>query len=391
MCAPRASASTSSGWAYSRSIRSRTRRRRARSRRRSASPGLVVTTAMVPCPPRTRRSLHRRTRTLGPCRCPARSGRPPVLHPYLDGPYPRAYAHRGWHLDELAGLENTTAAFRRAVDEGYSYLELDVHATADGVAVVHHDRALDRTTDATGPLAARTAAELARVRVRGAAPARADPAPARRARRAARHPGHRRAEVQCGGPARAARAGRARRLGPRVPRRLPRPVAAGGPPARPGERRAAVHLDGPHRGRRAAGARLDPAGDGPRPAGGAPAAGAGPDGSPRRCAATWPSSPTGSPGSRSSTPTCCGSRHESGREVHVWTVDDPAVMGGLLDRGADGILTDRPDLLRDLLRARGPVLAAGSRRPADRSRPRHPRAGARLGPVGLGLGGLQHR
>ena len=45
--------------------------------------------------------------------------------------------------------------------------------------------------------------------------------------------------------------------------------------------------------------------------------------------------------------------HESGREVHVWTVDDPAVMGGLLDRGADGILTDRPDLLRDLLRARG--------------------------------------
>ena len=36
-------------------------------------------------------------------------------HPYLDGPYPRAYAHRGWHLDELAGCENTMAAFRRAV------------------------------------------------------------------------------------------------------------------------------------------------------------------------------------------------------------------------------------------------------------------------------------
>ena len=43
------------------------------------------------------------------------SGRPPSLHPYLDGPYPRAYAHRGWHLDELAGLENTAVAFRRAV------------------------------------------------------------------------------------------------------------------------------------------------------------------------------------------------------------------------------------------------------------------------------------
>ena len=44
--------------------------------------------------------------------------------------------------------------------------------------------------------------------------------------------------------------------------------------------------------------------------------------------------------------------HGAGREVHVWTVDDPAVMAGLLDAGADGILTDRPDLLRDLLRTR---------------------------------------
>jgi glycerophosphoryl diester phosphodiesterase len=45
--------------------------------------------------------------------------------------------------------------------------------------------------------------------------------------------------------------------------------------------------------------------------------------------------------------------HGSGREVHVWTVDDPAVMAGLLDAGADGIITDRPDLLRELLRSRG--------------------------------------
>jgi glycerophosphoryl diester phosphodiesterase len=45
--------------------------------------------------------------------------------------------------------------------------------------------------------------------------------------------------------------------------------------------------------------------------------------------------------------------HGGGREVHVWTVDEPGEMTGLLDAGADGIITDRPDLLRDVLRARG--------------------------------------
>ena len=53
-------------------------------------------------------------------------------HPYLDGPHPRAYAHRGWHAG--GGHENTMAAFGRAVDEGFGYVELDVHATAAAVA-----------------------------------------------------------------------------------------------------------------------------------------------------------------------------------------------------------------------------------------------------------------
>ena len=46
---------------------------------------------------------------------------------------------------------------------GADGLELDVHLSADGVPVVHHDATLDRTTSASGPVAARTAAELARV------------------------------------------------------------------------------------------------------------------------------------------------------------------------------------------------------------------------------------
>ncbi|MGH3999643.1 MAG: glycerophosphodiester phosphodiesterase, partial [Pseudonocardiaceae bacterium] len=71
-------------------------------------------------------------------------------HPFLAGPFPRAFAHRGWHLDELAGMENSLSAFRRAVREGYRYLETDVRATRDGVVVVLHDAMLQRTTDSFG-------------------------------------------------------------------------------------------------------------------------------------------------------------------------------------------------------------------------------------------------
>jgi glycerophosphoryl diester phosphodiesterase len=46
---------------------------------------------------------------------------------------------------------------------GADGIELDVHLSADGVVVVHHDATLDRTTNATGLIAARTATELGRV------------------------------------------------------------------------------------------------------------------------------------------------------------------------------------------------------------------------------------
>lgn len=61
------------------------------------------------------------------------------------------------------GPENTIAAFDIGMSTGADGLELDVHLSADGVVVVHHDGTLDRTTDASGPVAARTAAELAAV------------------------------------------------------------------------------------------------------------------------------------------------------------------------------------------------------------------------------------
>jgi len=54
------------------------------------------------------------------------------------------------------------AAFDRGLALGAQGLELDVHLSRDGVVVVHHDRILERTTNLTGPIANRTADELAR-------------------------------------------------------------------------------------------------------------------------------------------------------------------------------------------------------------------------------------
>lgn len=71
-------------------------------------------------------------------------------------------AHRALHDRAQGRIENSPAAIRAAVEAGYA-IEIDLQLSKDGVPMVFHDEDLDRLTHETGPLNARTAAELGRI------------------------------------------------------------------------------------------------------------------------------------------------------------------------------------------------------------------------------------
>jgi glycerophosphoryl diester phosphodiesterase len=75
-------------------------------------------------------------------------------------PAPYVAAHRG---ARRVAPENTLAAFTAALDRGAVALELDVHRTRDGRAVVMHDDMVDRTTDSSGPVSTMEAADIKRL------------------------------------------------------------------------------------------------------------------------------------------------------------------------------------------------------------------------------------
>lgn len=85
--------------------------------------------------------------------------KPAIEHPYYaaDLNYPLVIAHQGgdglWPGD-------TMFAFQNAADMGADVLEMDVHITKDGVLVLMHDEAVDRTTDGSGEIESMTLEKL---------------------------------------------------------------------------------------------------------------------------------------------------------------------------------------------------------------------------------------
>ena len=256
----------------------------------------------------------------------------PYLDAALDGSGPvLAFAHRGGaYHPEIEGLENTVAAFRHAVALGYRYLETDVHATSDGTLLAFHDAVLDRVSDTQGEIARLSTSEVAAALVGGRerVPTLAqlfDEFPSARfnidiksaeavpllASFVAERDAWDRVLVGSFSPR---RLNEFRRLtGGRVPTSAhPIEVVAyrllpSGRLADLVTRRRVAALQIPHRRRRLVVAT---------------------SGLVRRA-------------------------HRAGKQVHVWTIDDADEMRELLDRGVDGLMTDRTDILRDVLVQRG--------------------------------------
>jgi glycerophosphoryl diester phosphodiesterase len=265
----------------------------------------------------------------------ARVTRPRTGFAYLDDGLDQpgavlAFAHRGGAFHpELEGLENTMAAFAHAVALGYRYLETDVHATRDGVLLAFHDKVLDRVTDGTGRVAELSYGDVRRAligdreeiptlaslmeafpRARFNIDIKADAAVAPLADLVRRTAAHDRVCIASFSEARLA-----------AFRRL-------------STRRVAIAC-------------------------------------PPRCVVGLRFAPTGSLAHRLrgrgdvlQVPHWRGTlrvvtrqlvqrAHAAGRPVHVWTVDSPQEMHALLDLGVDGLMTDRTDVLRDVLVARG--------------------------------------
>ncbi len=250
--------------------------------------------------------------------------------PFLDWPGPLAFAHQGAHFDGATGEntgENTMESFEAAVALGYRYLETDTHATADGVLVAFHDDSLDRLTDRTGAICDLPWAEVraARVRDRHEIPLLEDVLTAWPDVRVNIDPKHDAAVdplIEL-----------IRRTGS-IDR-----VCVG-----------AFSDDRLARVRSALGDGICTS-MGPRQVGWLVLASRGVPG--RRFSAACVQVPVRHGPVTLVTDRFVAAAHRRDLQVHVWTINDAAEMHRLLDLGVDGIMTDRPDVLKAVLEDRG--------------------------------------
>lgn len=245
-------------------------------------------------------------------------------HPYFATGF-QAFAHRGGIWPGIG--ENSLAAFARAGEAGFVHLETDVHVTADGVLVAFHDESLERVTDGHGLVAERTIAELAEIRIGGTdgipllaelleafpraffnidlkAPGAVAPLAALLKETGAQ-------QRVCVSSFSRARISAFRRLAPEVATGLSRFGVVALWLGLPGLTRL-LHGQAAQVPARFYRDRLPLV-----------------------------------------TSRFVRTAHRHGIRVHVWTINDAPTMDALLELGVDGIVTDQPDVLRDVLRQRG--------------------------------------
>lgn len=85
---------------------------------------------------------------------------------YFDAPLPRRLAHRGLWLDSLRVDENSVAAISAAIAAGATHVESDTHATSDGVAVLFHDADLSRVANTAATISSLSFAQLSDITLR---------------------------------------------------------------------------------------------------------------------------------------------------------------------------------------------------------------------------------
>ena len=83
--------------------------------------------------------------------------RPVPDHPYFNPDKFLVIAHRG---GRNLGPESTLYTFRKAIQLGVDVLEMDVRSTADGQLIILHDDTVTRTTNASGPVENYSLADL---------------------------------------------------------------------------------------------------------------------------------------------------------------------------------------------------------------------------------------